>query len=84
MVYVLAAGIGLMLLGVLLRETWRVRERKHFVRLSTECTDQLQTLKDLEPEELGARLQESFPLPVIEKCLEDLAERAQRRPSWAG
>jgi HEAT repeat protein len=76
MVYVLAAAIGLMLLGVLFRETWRVRERKHFDRLSTVCTEQLQTLKDLEAEELGARLQESFPLPVIEMCLEQLGEQS--------
>ena len=75
-VYVLVGAIGLMLLGVFLREAWRTRERKRFGRLRTVCAEQLQTLKALEPEELAARLQESFPLPVIEKCLEDLAERA--------
>ncbi|NIN11871.1 MAG: hypothetical protein GTN62_09970 [Gemmatimonadales bacterium] len=76
MVYVLAAAIGLMLLGVLLRETWRAWERRRFERLSAVCAGQLQTLKDLEPEELAARLQASYPLPVIEKCLEQLAERS--------
>ena len=75
-VYALVAAIGVMLLGFLLRETWRVRERRRFERLSAACTEELQTLKGLEPEELAARLQASFPTPVIEKCLEQLAERS--------
>jgi HEAT repeat protein len=78
MVYGLGAAIGLMLLGVLVRETWRVRERRHFVRLSTVCTEELEALKDLEAEELGAQLQASFPLPVIEMCLEQLAEQSAK------
>ena len=75
-VYVLVGAIGLMLLGVLLRETWRARERRRFKRLRTACTVRVQVMQYLEPEELAARLQESFPLPVIEKCLEELGERA--------
>ena len=75
-IYVLAGAIGLMLLGVFVREAWRARERIRFGRLRTVCTEQLQTLKTLESEELATRLKESFPLPVIEKCLEDLAEQA--------
>ena len=75
-VYVLVGAIGLMLLGVLLRETWRARERRRFERLRTACTVRVQVMQYLPPEELAAGLQASFPLPVIEKCLEELAERS--------
>ncbi len=46
-IYVLAGAIGLMLLGVFLREAWRARERSRFGHLRTECTEQLLTLKTL-------------------------------------
>ena len=65
-----------MVLGVFLRETWRAWERRRFERLRTVCARRLRVLKYLEPEDLAARLRASFPLPVIEKCLEDFAEES--------
>ena len=75
-VYGLVGTIGLMVLVVFLRETWRAWERRRFERLRTICTRRLRVLKYLEPEDLAARLRKSFPLPVIEKCLEDFAEES--------
>ena len=75
-VYVLGGFIGLMMLGVFLRETWRARERRRFERLRTACGRQLRVLKYLDSEDLAARLQASFPLAVIEKCLEEFVERS--------
>ena len=76
-VYVLIGTISLMLLGVFLRETWRARERRRFERLRKACTVRVQVMQYLESEELATRLQESFPLPVIEKCLEELSEQSE-------
>ena len=75
-VYGLVGTIGLMVLLVFLRETWRAWERRRFEKLRTVCTRRLRVLKYLEPEDLAARLRKSFPLPVIEKCLEDFAEES--------
>jgi len=75
-VYGLVGTIGLMVLGVFLRETWRAWERRRFERLKTDCTRRLRVLKYLEPADLAARLRKSFPLPVIEKCLEEFAEES--------
>ena len=75
-VYGLVGTIGLMVLVVFLRETWRAWERRRFEKLRTVCTRRLRVLKYLEPEDLAARLRKSFPLPVIEKCLEDFAEES--------
>ena len=75
-VYALVGAIGLMLLGVFLRETWRARERRRFERLRAACTVRVQVMQYLQPEELAAGLQASFPLPVIEKCLEEFAEQS--------
>ncbi len=72
-IYVLVGAIGLMLLGVLLRETWRARERRNFDDLKTACIARMQVMLHLESEDLAAQLQASFPLPVIEKCLEEIA-----------
>ena len=66
-VYGLVGTIGLMVLVVLLRETWRAWERRRFERLRTVCTRRLRVLKYLEAEDLAARLRAAFPLPVIEK-----------------
>ena len=75
-VYGLVGVIGLMVLGVFLRETWRTWKHRRFERLTTVCARRLRVLKYLEPEDLAARLRRSFPLPVVEKCLEDLAEES--------
>ncbi len=75
-VYGLAGAIGLMVLGVFLRETWRAWERRRFERLRTICTRRIRVLKYLESEDLAARLRGSFPLPVIEKCLEEFSEQS--------
>ena len=75
-VYGLVGTIGLMVLLVFLRETWRAWERRRFEKLRTVCTRRLRVLKYLEPEDLAARLRKSFPLPVIEKCLEEFAEES--------
>jgi HEAT repeat protein len=76
-VYVLAGAIGVMLLGVFLRETWRARANRRFERLSTACAAQIQVLQNLESDALATQLKASFPLPVIEKCLVDAAERSE-------
>ncbi len=75
-VYSLAGAIALMLLGVFLRETWRAWQRRRFERLKTVCTRRIRVLKYMESEDLAARLRGSFPLPVIEKCLEEFAEES--------
>ena len=75
-VYGLVGTIGLMVLVVFLRETWRAWQRRRFERLRTVCTRRLRVLKYLEPEDLAARLRAAFPLPVIEKCLEEFSEQS--------
>ena len=75
-VYGLVGTIGLMVLVVFLRETWRAWRRQRFERLKTVCTRRLRVLKYLEPEDLAARLRAAFPLPVIEKCLEEFSEQS--------
>ena len=75
-VYGLVGTIGLMVLVVFLRETWRAWRRQRFERLKTVCTRRLRVSKYLEPEDLAARLRAAFPLPVIEKCLEEFSEQS--------
>ena len=75
-VYGLVGTIGLLVLVVFLRETWRAWQRRRFERLRTVCTRRLRVLKYLEPEDLAARLRAAFPLPVIEKCLEEFSEQS--------
>ena len=76
LVYGLVGTIGLMVLGVFLRETWRAWQRRRFERLKTLCGRRLRVLKYLESQDLAARLRESFPLPVIEQCLADFSEQS--------
>ena len=61
LVYSLVGTIGLMVLVVFLRETWRTWERRRFEKLKTVCTRRLRVLKYLEPEDLAARLRAAFP-----------------------
>ena len=75
-VYGLVGTIGLLVLVVFLRETWRAWQRRRFERPRTVCTRRLRVLKYLEPEDLAARLRAAFPLPVIEKCLEEFSEQS--------
>ena len=76
LVYGLVGTIGLMVLGVFLRETWRSWQRRGFERLKTLCDRRLRVLKYLESQDLAARLRESFPLAVIEQCLADFSEQS--------
>ena len=44
-VYGFVGAIGLMVVGVFLRETWRAWARRRFERLTTQCNRRLRVLK---------------------------------------
>ena len=79
---VLAATIGFLVLGVLLREALRFLKRNRFERQRKACSEQLRKTTHLKTEELlgvALHLKKSFPPAIIEIALEELAKMSAVR-----